>query len=685
MRTWRFVWMLGWLMPACPAAAANLLANAGFEQHDAGWPTDFAGWGHMESIVAAEQGLTAHGGGRVLRGVDVYGDAYHAGGVHQFVPAAPGQIFRTQCYVYHHASLPLTGGSSLWIKLEFKDAGGTILASHAAQVMDAAEPFGTWRLAEGPEAAAPTGTASAGVVLVFLQPNATDSGAGFFDDALLERVDCDLVTFDLRTRGPAFAGFGAQLWGYCYNPAQQYQALHDLNIRHVRIERESASWTQMQTTRQMCEQLGIDWTYMIWEAPTAFVDAQHRLLDAQLPTFAQWWAAQVNDLHDHDVAVEYIELMNEPDSGGQWSTGISPAQYSALVQQVRTALDAYGLTDVRIVGPGTSNLANAVDYLGALDAAGVAAHDVWSAHGWGTYDSCGPACIQAAWSDFADAAGTRDPNLPQFVTEYATHARTWFGVTYPDADDYGDWDANAVFPYYSVTNTMPYAVRVYGNTLGLLNAGANAVYIWQLIDFPSAVEEVGKAWGLLDLWGNPKPVYGALETLFPEIPVGAAALAGAGVVSDVQCGAYVCGNRVVIGLANETQSPRIAAVRLTNAACVQVLSATAFVPSYTGDPALGEPDIGVAESRDDVAFDANFELHVTLPALSTLTIVATVTSSATDLDGDGSVSAGDLLMLEECLAGPDVQREPACACSDLDGDMDVDLGEYVLLQQALGA
>ena len=674
---------VGWVAPA-QTAAANLLANPGFEVHSAGWPESFDGWGHMQSVAAGELGLPAHGGERVLRGEGVYGDAYHAGGVHQFVPAAAGETYRASCWVYHSADYPLTGGSSLWIKLEFKNAGGGMLGSQAVQVMDATEPPGVWRLAEGPEGVAPAGTATVGIVLVFMQPEAADGGAGVFDDVVLERVTGGIVTYDLATRGAPIGGCGAQLWGYCYNPAQQFQALGELNIRHVRIERESASWSQMQVTRKMCEQLGIDWTYMIWRAPAEFVDGQERLRDAQLPAFAQWWAGQVNELYAHGIPVEYIELMNEPDSGGLWSTGISPGQYNSLVQQVRAGLDGLGLVDVGIVGPGTSNLGAAAAYLDALDADGVAAHAAWSAHAWGTYDSCGPACIGAAWADFADAAAARDASLPLLVTEYATHERTWFGVTYPSADDYGEWDAGAVFPYYSVTNTMPYAVRVYGNTLGLLNAGASAPFIWQLLDFPSAVQTVGKAWGLLDLWGAPKPVYGALRTLYPEIVEGAAPLDSTGILTEVYSGAYALGNRLVIGLANESAEPQTATIRLAGVDCIEVLSATAFVQTYAGDPTIGEPDVGAAEPVS-VEFDTGFELAVELPRLSTLTVVATVSGAGLDLDADGGVTAGDLSVLGACLAGPAVGVEPGCTCTDTDGDGDVDLGEYALLQRALAS
>jgi len=229
---------------------------------------------------------------------------------------------------------------------------------------------------------------------------------------------------------------------------------------------------------------------------------------------------------------------------------------------------------------------------------------------------------------------------------------------------------------------MPYAVRVFGNTLGLLNAGTNAPFIWQLLDFPSAVQQVGKAWGLIDLWASPKPVYGALETLYPEIPVGGTPLVAAGEHPGVYTGAYLLGNRLVIGLANETATTQTATVRLTNVACVDVRSATAFVQTYAGDPAIGEPDVGEAQARS-VAFDANFELTVALPALSTLTVVATVTQAELDFDDDGTVAAGDLFVLAACLSGPAVPPGMGCVCMDADGDADTDLSDYALLQRAL--
>lgn len=217
-RVWRTVLVVGWLTPAL-AVAANLLANPGFEQPGTTWPTSWGGWGHMQSLAAADLGLSAHGGQRVLRGAGVYNDSYHAGGVHQFVSAAAGQTFRTQCWVYHHSGALLTGSSSLWIKLEFKNSSGTVLASQSLKVLDATAATDVWRLVAGPQAVAPTGTATAGIVLVFMQSNATDGGAGFFDDAVLERVEGGPITYDLTARGPALAGFGAQLGATATTPS----------------------------------------------------------------------------------------------------------------------------------------------------------------------------------------------------------------------------------------------------------------------------------------------------------------------------------------------------------------------------------------------------------------------------------------------------------------------------------
>jgi len=121
--------------------------------------------------------------------------------MYQFVPATAGQTYRTQAWIYHASAYALTSGCSLWIKLEFKNAAGTILTSNSLQVGGTNTGKDVWRLVAGPQATAPAGTVTAGIVLVFMQNNATDTGAGFWDDAVLERVEAGPISYDLADRG----------------------------------------------------------------------------------------------------------------------------------------------------------------------------------------------------------------------------------------------------------------------------------------------------------------------------------------------------------------------------------------------------------------------------------------------------------------------------------------------------
>ena len=54
--------------------------------------------------------------------------------------------------------------------------------------------------------------------------------------------------------------------------------------------------------------------------------------------FAKWWVEQVGALARDGMTPHYIELMNEPDSMGHWSTGIAPATYNSVVKGFRDAL-----------------------------------------------------------------------------------------------------------------------------------------------------------------------------------------------------------------------------------------------------------------------------------------------------------------------------------------------------------
>lgn len=54
-----------------------------------------------------------------------------------------------------------------------------------------------------------------------------------------------------------------------------------------------------------------------------------------------------------------------------------------------------------------------------------------------------------------------------------------------------------------------------------------------------------------------------------------------------------------------------------------------------------------------------------------------------DLNGDGSIDAGDYHELAPCLGGPVAGSAPECRCADLDGDGHVDLADYGWLQRLI--
>jgi len=412
--------------------------------------------------------------------------------------------------------------------------------------------------------------------------------------------------------------------------ANRQKALDELNIKFIRITRERTSWDDMRKTRQMTDALGIKWVYMVWSGPRKY--SQKRKL-SDVEGFAEWWTEQVKELYKNNVPVEYIELMNEPDSGGQWSTGITGSQYNDLIKSLRPKLDKAGYSNVGILGPGLSSLSwsKPAPYLKALDIAGASNLTYWSTHSWDD-DKAGPLGIVKYWPDFGGNAKDLNRSLPVFVTEYATKQKSFHGIEYPMPDDYGKWNDDNVFPYYSSSNTMPFAARVYANTFALLNSGASALFIWQINDEPTEVNPHGrgrrksKSWGFVDLWGKPKPVYNALMTICPKIPAGSKVIKSPDQKSNkLYSGVLVDKDRVIIGIANDRTFEVSSAFKLKNAPPgLKVIEAVAFEQSYKGNRKKGDPDKGRTVNRNVKLVSGNpgqYSIEVTLPPDSTLTII----------------------------------------------------------------
>lgn len=453
----------------------------------------------------------------------------------------------------------------------------------------------------------------------------------------------ETVEFDLRDTPHEFMGFGAQVFGHapddsCPNLLDiRRRALAELGIKYVRIEL-SVPMPAMQAMRALTDELGIKWVLMLWIGPAHCMDEKHRLTD--IDGFANWWLEQVRRFDENGIRPEYLELMNEPDSRGEWSTGITGEQFDKLVISLRAKLDEAGYPDVGIVGPGTCTLAwdNPKRYLGAITDEGVAALAAWSIHTWGNdqqhdtdLNPGGPA-LEAQWADFGRRMADRGPEVPCFVTEYATHERLYHGVEYPHGDRYGEWDESKVFPYFSVTNCMPYAVRVYENTLALLNCGADVPFIWQANDEPIESKPPGrddpkrKAWGLVDLWNKPKPVFGALKTLYPKIPIGARVVRSPDQSANgTYSGVVTHEESVIVGIANNTGDTRAVSLTLQGVdPRLGLAEAIAFEQAHWGDASRGEPDRGREVEREvavEVTDTGVCVLRVELPPESVATVV----------------------------------------------------------------
>ncbi len=477
----------------------------------------------------------------------------------------------------------------------------------------------------------------------------------------------DLI-IDVHSRSHVFSGFGVQSWDASAFTARVYT---ELNIRYARLSTVTAA--------TMAIGRGVEVLYVRWSAPTEWMVGDNELATQYVDDYAALWADTVEDLSVSGVHPSFIELSNEPD--GHWNTYISPANYNTLVKLTRAELDARGFSDVGIAGPGLSNLNwanhNAI-WIGALDSQGVSSLAVWSSHFWddGTVCSGGASCVSSSWPNFGVSADGRDPALPKLVTEFATSEYTFHGVTYPSPNDNRD---------YNATNSMPYAARVFENGLALINNGANAPFVWQARD----QSWESKGWGLINLLGDPKPVYYALRTLWPEIAWDSWVVdLGDQSGSATYGGAFVADDRLVIGLANDSATTRQQAIRVLGVAGVQISSATACVIDHQGNPLTEDPDTTQLISRDITVYPNN-SFAVVLPADSTLAIVCDLLFPDGDINLDGAVDLTDYEILSECMSGPGVGL-PSGACTtsqfdraDMDGDGDVDLGDFCTFCDAL--
>jgi len=172
-----------------------------------------------------------------------------------------------------------------------------------------------------------------------------------------------LLPFDLSDTRQEFQGFGVHTWATM----------------------DWGSWDDMRRLRAETDQLGIKWLYNLWSAPRGVTE---RGLLTDIPGFAAHWRWLVETLDSEGTRPHLIDLMNEPDSYGGWSTGIEPAEYTALVKATRAELDAAGFEDVGIAGPGLTHLNWNEGNARWFGRRGFSSHRATGAHWWPSTCRC---------------------------------------------------------------------------------------------------------------------------------------------------------------------------------------------------------------------------------------------------------------------------------------------------------
>jgi len=596
------------------ARALNLLANPSFEDAAGGAPP--TSWSAFADAAAASNALP-HSGARGVN-VSATGGAGSYGILYQRYYGAVAQAS------VYSMSVWARGGAGR-VSIEFFDGSGNKLDENVSSFGAAA----AWTQRFASLAAPPGAVAISAVV------GAEDNGGGggaaaaavLLDDASLDRVSEPAFAFDLRDALPgAFEGFGVNTWA---SMTEGNKLLGALGLRHVRATQDGDSDEQMRGLRELTASLGVSWLYQLWAAPDRFV-TNGMLSD--VTGFAAYWVSEVARLAAAGACPDAIDLMNEPDSGGAWSTGIAPADYSALVGDTRRRLDAAGFANVSIFGPGLVVLSNEPQWVSALDAAAANATGRFASHAYDDGPGMpGRATMEADFPLFASAVRAKSPSTTAlFVTEFATHNYRYNGYEYPDADE-------TPAGSYSVSDSLPFAVRVVENTLAMLNEGATALFYW------CAQDAGGKSWGYVDGAGRRKPVFFAQLNLFPRLAVGARTLRGGGAGasgdSDLTLGAFALppaaaggagggsggSSSILVAASNAGQVAE--AATLTLAGCpaggLRLVNATAFIGTRLGNPAAGEWDEAalVPAAPGQVAGAlAACELRLELPALSTLSV-----------------------------------------------------------------
>jgi len=328
------------------------------------------------------------------------------------------------------------------------------------------------------------------------------------------------VEFDLNQSVGPFNGLGANVPLSFYSRRMKVlQTFNELGIKYVRVKRSDENWDDILALRASISRLGIKWIYSLDEVPIDFLDNYGRLID--IDGFAIWWAEEVDELLYQDVPADYIELLDMPDMLRGDSAAFDSDIFNQLIHATRNELDMRDFQNVSIVGPSLSSAGfggKLETWYMDLDQAGFDMLPVWSVHLSNTQQE--GENVGVTLQDFVGYLEGIESVKPLFINAYAPPETNFNGIQYPDPAKYDVLGNQNTFEtyYYSATFTLPYALRMYSNTLELLKFKDAIPFLYQIYDAPADVKYKKQSWGLLDLNGGEKPVFTLLANLIKEIP-----------------------------------------------------------------------------------------------------------------------------------------------------------------------
>lgn len=452
------------------------------------------------------------------------------------------------------------------------------------------------------------------------------------------------LVFDVTSQKQAIDGFGAFIWPNDLAIPILFQRLEELNVKYVRVDcgpywpmiealpptdgkRESFDsyyaenygkagplLSQMKEMWTSTQRLGIKNIMTIFHIPLSWEGPGRALKPEHYDDYAKLWGSTVKFFADQGMSIPLIEISNEPD--GNWNYNAPPAEYNIILKKVRAELDFRGYKQVGIVAPGRAHIdfGESEAWTDALDAEAIASLAGFSIHpyerGAERNQEGGQSYLRDHWHGFAKSIATKDPagQIPIIVTEYSTNADTFHGVVYP---------SNNPHVKFSASDTIPFAVRLYENTLSLMNCGANVMIIWEASDQCWS----DHSWGLIRRpadGSTARPMFHAMKTLLPYVPVGSRVLAPPEQPkNDIYASAVIKDGRLVIGMANGTLQERSKTLVVAGVDHIRVSGAVMF-QAKAGDP----HESFVSEKTLEV-YDGN-SIDVTLPMDSTLTIICDV-------------------------------------------------------------